>query len=66
MSSGYKNCPKCKSKNVLKNGFQYNRQRYKCKDCKKQFQSNLQPKRNNNSIINQLTFKKSVLILNMI
>ena len=28
-----KECPKCKSKRLIKNGFQGGKQRYKCKDC---------------------------------
>lgn len=28
-----KECPKCKSKKLVKNGFQSGKQRYKCKDC---------------------------------
>lgn len=33
-------CPRCKSKNVVKNGHDKNRvQNYKCKDCKKKFNS---------------------------
>jgi len=28
-----KNCPKCKSTRLIKNGFQSGIQRYKCKDC---------------------------------
>lgn len=33
-------CPECKSKNVVKNGHDKNRvQNYKCKDCKKKFNS---------------------------
>lgn len=28
-----KSCPKCKQKNLVKNGFNQGRQRYKYKDC---------------------------------
>lgn len=28
-----KNCPKCKSERLVKNGFQRGKQRYKCKEC---------------------------------
>ena len=31
------NCPKCNSVNIIRNGFDKGRQRYKCKDCKKRF-----------------------------
>jgi transposase-like protein len=30
-------CPKCESQHYVKAGFNHNRQRYKCKDCKYQF-----------------------------
>ena len=30
-------CPKCFSKNIVKNGFKNNTQRYKCKNCNKFF-----------------------------
>jgi transposase-like protein len=30
-------CPKCESQHCVKAGFNHNRQRYKCKDCKYQF-----------------------------
>lgn len=33
-------CPKCKSKNVVKNGFKNKIQRYKCRDCIKYFSIN--------------------------
>ncbi|WP_430408595.1 IS1/IS1595 family N-terminal zinc-binding domain-containing protein [Kordia sp.] len=33
------NCPSCHEESV-KNGFQNNKQRYKCKSCNKRFQLN--------------------------
>lgn len=39
------NCPRCKSKNVVKNGFIHNgNQNYKCKVCGRQFVENPQQK----------------------
>lgn len=32
-----KKCPKCTSKNCVKAGFNHGKQRYKCKDCGRQF-----------------------------
>ena len=31
------NCPQCSSKNYVKSGFALGKQRYKCKDCHRQF-----------------------------
>jgi transposase-like protein len=58
MNSTYKNCPKCNSNSIVKNGKQYGRIRYKCKDCGKQFQNKIIKTRAAKSIIQKLTFKK--------
>ena len=62
MSSTYKNCHKCSSNEIVKIGFQIGIRRYKCKKCNNKFQSKKQLNRNNSSIINQLTFKKTIQI----
>ena len=62
MSSVYKICPNCSSNLVVKNGFQSKRQVYKCKTCGKKFQSKRQPNRKTISIVDKLTFKKTILI----
>ena len=59
MSSVYKKCPRCSSCNVVRNGYQSGRRRFKCKDCGKKFQSRKQSKRNNLKIIEDLVFKKN-------
>lgn len=64
MSSAYKKCPRCSSNQIVKQGFQYGRRRFKCKNCSKRFQSKKQNSRKINSIVKQLTFKKTILILN--
>jgi transposase-like protein len=61
MSSQYKNCPSCSSNQIVKNGKQYGRIRYKCKECNKQFQSKIQNPRSENTIISNLVFKKRQL-----
>ncbi len=39
------NCPKCDSKNITKNGSIHNgKQKFKCKDCKRQFIENPEKK----------------------
>lgn len=58
MSSAYKRCPSCSSVNVVKNGFQSGRRRFKCKDCGLNFQSLKQDSRQSKSIVNQYVFKK--------
>jgi len=62
MSSTYKNCPKCSSNKIVKIGFQSGRRRFKCKNCSKKFQSEKQRYRQNESVIDQLTFKKTIVI----
>jgi transposase-like protein len=62
MNSTYKNCPDCGSNQVIKNGSQYGRKRYKCKNCSRQFQNKKVISRKVSAIINQLTFKKTILI----
>lgn len=59
MNSTYKNCPHCNSNKVVKNGFQYGRRRYRCKDCGKQFQNKKVNSRKKNLIITDLVFKKN-------
>ena len=59
MKSTYKNCPKCGSNKVVKNGIQSGRRRYKCKECGKKFQNKQVTSRNNSAIINNLVFKKN-------
>ena len=62
MNSAYKNCPKCKSNKVVKNGFQTGRIVYKCKNCSKKFQNKKINSRQYSSTINQPTFKKTIVI----
>ncbi len=62
MSSGCKNCPNCGSNQVVKIGFQTGRRRYKCKGCEKKFQSKSQNTRKHNSLMDQLTFKKTLVM----
>jgi transposase-like protein len=62
MSSAYKNCPNCSSNEILKIGFQSGRRRFKCKNCNKKFQSKKQTSRRIDSIVDALTFKKTILI----
>ena len=59
MSSTYKKCPKCNSNRVAKNGSQYGRKRFKCKDCGKQFQSKSQKSRKKDGVITELVSKKN-------
>ena len=60
-----KYCIFCNSTSIIKKGKQSNRQKYYCKTCFKWFQSNKQPNRKTNLIINQLTFKKTIQIQNL-
>jgi transposase-like protein len=62
MNSTYKNCPYCNSNQVVKNGFQTGRRIYKCKNCGKKFQNKKVVSRKKDSIINALTFKKTIQI----
>ncbi len=62
MNSIYKNCPNCNSNQIIKNGFQSGRRVYKCKNCLKKFQNKKIVSRKNTSILNQLTFKKTIQI----
>jgi AcrR family transcriptional regulator len=39
-------CPNCESQNLSKNGHRYNKQRYICKECKRQFLENCNAKPN--------------------
>jgi len=59
MNSTYKNCPRCNSNQVVKNGFQSGRRVYKCKSCGKKFQNKKVISRKNSTIISKLTFKKN-------
>ena len=62
MNSIYKNCPKCNSNQTVKNGKQYGRIRYKCKECGHRFQNKQIISRNTTSIIRDLVFKKRQLM----
>ena len=62
MSSAYKNCPKCSSNKIVKNGFQSGRRIYKCKNCSKKFQNKKITSLKNESIVQDLTLKKTTLI----
>lgn len=62
MSSTYKNCPDCSSNKIVKNGFQSKRRLFKCNNCNKKFQSKPQKHRKTNSVVDQLTFKKTIQI----
>ena len=61
MSSAYKNCPKCNSNKIIKNGFQSGHRRFKCKDCGKKFQSKKQSSRKKGLVIESLVSKKNVI-----
>ena len=61
MNSTYKNCPHCNSNRVVKNGFQYGRRRYKCKNCNKQFQNKKVTLRKDKIVLDLLTFKKNLI-----
>jgi transposase-like protein len=60
MNSTYKNCPQCNSNKVVKNGFQYGRRRYKCKECGKQFQNKKVVSREHSVILETLVSKKNL------
>jgi transposase-like protein len=57
-----KYCIFCSSSEVIKKGKQSGRQKYFCKNCRKNFQSKPQKSRQKDSVINQLTFKKTTMI----
>ena len=56
----YKNCTKCKSNNVVKNGHRNNIQRFKCKTCGFRFQSVKQTNRKSSSLLNSYLLKNKV------
>jgi transposase-like protein len=57
-----KHCIFCNSTEVIKKGKQSSRQKYYCKNCNKNFQSKAQNSRKIASVINDLTFKKTIQI----
>ena len=54
----YKNCIRCKSNKIVKNGSRKNIQRYKCKSCNYQFQSKRQISRLASKLAQDYLFKK--------
>jgi transposase-like protein len=54
-----KNCPKCGSNLVFKNGHRNKIQRYKCQECKTQFQSSLRVSFQNKKLLSDYLFKNS-------
>ena len=57
-----KYCPECKSDKVVKKGMRNRVQKYHCNACLKWFQSGRQSNLKTVSIVDQLTFKKTILI----
>ena len=53
----YKNCPKCKSNQIVKNGHKNSIQRFKCKSCGFRFQSGKQTSRKSSSLLNSYLLK---------
>lgn len=60
--SKIKYCPECKSDKVIKKGMRSRAQKYHCNSCLKWFQSARQTNRKIISIMDQLTFKKTIQI----
>jgi transposase-like protein len=54
-----KNYPKCGSNLVSKNGHRNKIQRYKCQECKTQFQSSLRVSFQNKKLLDDYLFKNS-------
>lgn len=63
----YKNCPECKSNNIVKNGHRESDkgviQRYKCKNCNFRFQSNRQTSRRSNALLDLYFFKSLIWMI---
>jgi transposase-like protein len=55
----HKNCPKCGSNLISKNGRRNGLQRYKCQECKTQFQSSRRSTFQNKKIVNDYLFKNN-------
>jgi transposase-like protein len=57
-----KNCPKCGSNLVSKNGHRNKIQRYKCQECKTQFQSSLSVSFQNKKLLDEYLFKNNLWV----
>jgi transposase-like protein len=55
----HKNCPKCGSNLIYKNGRQSGVQRYLCRECKYRFQSSKRPSQTINKLHHDYLFKNS-------
>lgn len=56
-------CPRCESKNYIKNGTKGEKFRYKCKDCKIGFTSSIEPNSTKNKAIMIFDYEKELLSL---
>ena len=59
-SINHKNCPKCGSNLIYKNGHQSGLQRYLCRECSFRFQSSKRPSHTANNILNDYLFKNNL------
>jgi transposase-like protein len=58
-SFNHKNCPKCGSNLIYKNGRQSGLQRYLCRECGYRFQSSKRPSQSAEIITNKYLFKNN-------
>jgi transposase-like protein len=56
-SFNHKNCPKCSSNLVYKNGHQSGLQRYVCRECKYRFQASKRPLQKTTQLAQDYLFK---------
>ena len=60
--SNHKNCPSCGGNFISKNGHRTGVQRYKCKECKTQYQATRRPVFQAKKLMSDYLFKNSLYL----